>query len=362
MIEYLNLRRIHDSIRDELKSAIDRVMDNSWYILGEELDEFEREYAQYCGTKYCIGVGNGLDALRIILQSYGIGQGDEVIVPANTFIATALAVSECGAVPVFADIYDDTYNINPDEVESKLTARTKAIIPVHLYGRIADMKAIRDIADVHGLKVIEDSAQAHGAVLNGKRAGSMGDAAGFSFYPGKNLGALGDGGAITTNDEELYIKAKTLRNYGSLEKYYHRCIGINSRLDEMQAAILRVKLKYLDQWTRERQEIAGYYIRNINNGRIVLPKESKEDNVWHVFPIFCEDREDLQRHLSKAGIASQIHYPIPVHLQKAYDYLGYKNGDYPVSEKLAGAELSIPLWCGMKEEEKLLVIEALNSF
>ena len=362
MVEYLDLRRMHDPIKDEIKDAIDRVINKSWYILGEELEQFEKEYAQYCGTRYCIGVGNGLDALRIILQSYGVGKGDEVIVPANTFIATALAVNQCGAIPVFADVCADTYNISPDEIEAKISARTKAIIAVHLYGRLADAEAIRDIAAVHNLKMIEDSAQSHGAVVDGRKAGSLGDAAGFSFYPGKNLGALGDGGAITTNDEELYENAKTVRNYGSMKKYYHTCIGLNSRLDEVQASILRVKLKYLDQWTKERQEIARYYIKNIHNIGIVLPKESDGENVWHIFPVLCERRDDLQAHLRKAGIASQIHYPIPVHLQKAYDYMGYKSGDYPVSEKIAKTELSIPLWCGMREQEKNMIIDTLNSF
>lgn len=362
MIPYLELRKMHNSIIDEMNNAMQRVVDNSWYIMGNELESFEHEYAAYCGTKYCIGVGNGLDALHIILRAYGIGNGDEVIVPANTFIATALAVSYCGAVPIFADVCEDSYNLDPALLKQKITAKTKAIMAVHLYGRLADIQIIRNIANCYGLKVIEDAAQAHGAIMEGKRAGALGDAAGFSFYPGKNLGALGDAGAITTNDEILYERVKALRNYGSEVKYHHIYKGFNSRMDELQAAFLRVKLKYLDGWTRERRAIADYYLQHIDNDKIKLPSVSGEDNVWHVFPVFCERREELQEYLQKQGIITQMHYPIPVHLQGAYQELGYRKGDYPVAERLASTELSLPLWCGMTSEEQKEVVQAINAF
>jgi len=362
MIPYLDLERIHNEISAEIHNAIQAVVDRNWFILGEELELFESEYAAYVGTKYCLGVGNGLDALHIILSAYGIGAGDEVIVPANTFIATALAVSYSGATPVLVDVSADTYNINPNLIEEKITSKTKAIIAVHLYGRMADMKAIKKIADKHDLLLIEDAAQAHGAVLNGKKAGSIGNAAGFSFYPGKNLGAFGDAGAITTDDEELYKRAKALRNYGSDKKYHHDVRGFNSRMDEIQAAILRVKLKYLDRWTRERQEIAEFYRNNIKNDRISLPTYAKEENVWHIFPVFSNDRDCLQNYLREKGIATQCHYPIPVHRQKAYKELGYSEGDFPISESIAETELSLPLWCKMTKEEKQCVVDVMNDF
>lgn len=362
MIPYLDLNKIHEPIMHEMNKAIQGVVNDGWYILGQELEQFEKEYAAYCGTTYCLGVGNGLDALHIILSAYGIGAGDEVIVPADTFIATALAVSYCGAVPVFVDVCEDSYNLNPALLEEKITERTKAIMAVHLYGRLADVKAIRNIAKRHNLKVIEDAAQAHGATIDGKRAGALGDAAGFSFYPGKNLGALGDAGAITTNDKELYEKAKALRNYGSDVKYHHIYKGYNSRMDELQAAVLRVKLKYLNNWSQERREIAEYYVRNIDNAIIKLPKTSNPDNVWHVFPVLCNNRDRLQVFLKEHGIMTQIHYPIPVHLQEAYRELGYKRGDCPVAENIADTELSLPLWCGMTENERNEVVQALNAF
>lgn len=361
-VPYLNLHRMHQEIEREIQQAIDTVIASEWYILGEQLTAFEIEYANFCGTKYCLGVGNGLDALHIILKAYGIGEGDEVILPANTFIATALAVSYAGATPILVDADEQTYNIDVKQIEQKITDKTKAIIAVHLYGRIADMKAIRNIADKYKLYVIEDAAQAHGAVWDGKRAGNLGDAAGFSFYPGKNLGALGDAGAITTNDESLYKKAKALRNYGSKQKYHHVYKGFNSRMDEIQAAVLRVKLKYLESWTRERQKTAQFYLENIKNANIELPTKSSQDNVWHVFPVFCKERERLQTYLTEMKISTQIHYPIPVHLQEAYLDLGYKTGDFPISESLAKREISIPLWCGMTEEEQKKVVDALNSF
>ncbi len=362
MIPYLDLKKLHIPIQGEIDQAINKVVMNNWFIMGEELEQFEKEYAASCGTKYCVGVGNGLEALHIILKAYGIGSGDEVIVPADTFIATALAVSYSGATPVFVDVCDDTYNIDPELIEARISHRTKAIIAVHLYGRLADMEAINRVAKRHGLIVIEDAAQAHNARLKEKKAGALGDAAGFSFYPGKNLGAMGDAGAITTNQEELYQKAKILRNYGSQEKYHHELQGFNSRLDEIQAAVLRVKLKYLDAWTEERQRIVEKYLTGIRNEKIRLPISAGEDNVWHIFPIFCKRREKLQEHLQKCGVMTQIHYPIPIHMQKAYQPLGYKMGDYPVAERIASQELSLPLWCGMTDAEVNEVVEAVNHF
>lgn len=363
VIAYSDLRYIHNEIREELAKAVQKVVDSNWFIMGEELAAFEQEYAAYCGVKHCIGVGNGLDALHLILTGYGIGQGDEVIVPANTFIATALAVSYCGATPVLVDADADTCHLDVAKIEEKITERTKAIMAVHLYGRVADMEHICEIAERHKLRVIEDAAQAHGAVLNEKRVGSLGDAAGFSFYPGKNLGAFGDAGAVTTNDDALARRIRALRNYGSEEKYRHIYKGFNSRLDELQAAILRVKLRHLDQWTEERRKIAEYYLKNIKNDRIVCPKQpSAEQHVWHIFPVFAENRDALMHYLDDRGIRSLIHYPIPIHMQEGYRELGYREKDFPVAERLAKQEVSLPLWVGMSEQEKQRVVDALNAF
>ncbi|MBD5467261.1 MAG: DegT/DnrJ/EryC1/StrS family aminotransferase [Lachnospiraceae bacterium] len=362
MIAYSDLRPIHNQIREELDEAYRRVMDSGWFITGNELEQFEREFASYCGTKYCIGVGNGLDALHIILRAYGIGAGDEVLVPANTFIATALAVSYAGATPVFVDCDESTYNMDPNLVEDKITAHTKAIMAVHLYGRVADMRALREIADRYGLKLIEDAAQAHGAQLNGKRTGSLGDAAGFSFYPGKNLGALGDSGAITTSDEELAERIYTLRNYGSREKYHHELQGFNSRLDELQAAFLRVKLRHLDEWTRERRRIAAYYLKTLNADKMRLPfTGAEQNNVWHIFPVMVKDKKSVQDYLSRYDIQTLNHYPIPVHLQDAYKGSGYTAGMFPNAEKYATEEVSVPLWVGMSQEEMEQVVLAVNE-
>lgn len=362
MIAYSDLHPIHDQIRSELDEAYRRVMDSGWFITGNELTQFEKEFAAYCGTKYCIGVANGLDALHIILRAYGIGVGDEVIVPANTFIATALAVSYAGATPVFVDCDKDTYNMDPPLVEDKITAHTKAIIAVHLYGRVADIQALREIADRYGLKLIEDAAQAHGAQLNEKRTGSLGDAAGFSFYPGKNLGALGDGGAITTSDEELAERIYTLRNYGSREKYYHELQGFNSRLDELQAAFLRVKLKHLDEWTKERRRIADYYLKTLDADKMRLPfTETEQNNVWHIFPVMVKDKKTVQDYLSRHNIQTLNHYPIPVHLQGAYKRLDYSEGTFPTAERYAKEEISLPLWVGMSQEEMEQVVKCANE-
>lgn len=364
MTAYSDLRPIHDQIRKELDEAYRRVMDSGWFITGNELRQFEQEFAAYCGTKYCIGVGNGLDALHLILRAYKIGSGDEVIVPANTFIATALAVSYAGATPVFVDCDKDTYNIAPGLVEEKVTPRTKAVMAVHLYGRMADMRALREICDRYGLKLIEDAAQAHGAQLDGKRAGSLGDAAGFSFYPGKNLGALGDGGAVTTDDEALAKRIDMLRNYGSREKYHHELQGFNSRLDELQAAFLRVKLRHLEEWTKERRRIAEYYLKVLNADNMKLPLMEGAcalSNVWHVFPVMAEKRKEVQDHLRRNGIKTLNHYPIPVPFQGAYRDLGYQEGTFLYAEKYAGQEISLPLWVGMTEDEMERVVEYVNG-
>ncbi len=363
MIAWSDLTYIHSVVRDEINESVKNVLDSNWFIMGKELEAFEEEYAQFCGAKHCIGVGNGLDALHIILKAYGIGAGDEVIVPANTFIATALAVSYCGATPVLVDADENTYNIHATKIEEKITDKTKAIMAVHLYGRVADIEKIYQVAEKYNLKVIEDAAQAHCAVLNGKKTGNLGDAAGFSFYPGKNLGAFGDAGAITTNDDELAKKMRALRNYGSEVKYHHIYKGCNSRLDELQAAMLRVKLKHMEEWTKERQRIAQYYIENISNPKIKLPTApEREQHVWHIFPIFVEDRDELMKYLNDKGIQTLIHYPIPIHMQECYKELGYNKGDFPVAERLAKQEVSIPLWVGMKDEVLKAVVEALNSF
>ncbi|MCM1537624.1 MAG: DegT/DnrJ/EryC1/StrS family aminotransferase [bacterium] len=362
MIPYSDLLPIHNQIRKELDEAYRRVMDSGWFITGKELAQFEHEFAAYCGTKYCIGVGNGLDALHLILRAYGIGTGDEVIVPANTFIATALAVSYAGATPVFVDCDENTYNMNPTLVEDKITARTKAVIAVHLYGRAADMRALREIADRYGLKLIEDAAQAHGAQLDGKRAGSLGDAAGFSFYPGKNLGALGDGGAITTSDKELAERIYTLRNYGSREKYHHERQGFNSRLDELQAAFLRVKLKHLDEWIEKRRQIAAYYLRTLDSDKMKLPyTEMEQSNVWHIFPVMVKDKKAVQDCLRRHDIQTLNHYPIPVPMQKAYRELGYVQGAFRIAERYAEQEVSLPLWVGMSFEEMEQVVSWVNE-
>ena len=362
MIAYSDFLPIHNQIREELDDAYTRVVDSGWFIIGNELEQFEREFALYCGTKYCIGVGSGLDALLLILRGMDIGERDEVILPANTFIATALAVSYTGAMPVFVDCDRETYNIDPSLVEEKITARTKAIIAVHLYGRAADMLKLQMIADKHGVKLIEDAAQAHGAKIGERRVGSLGDAAGFSFYPGKNLGALGDAGAVTTNDKELAERIYMLRNYGCSKKYSHELLGVNSRMDELQAAFLRVKLKYLDEWTGERRKIASRYLDKLDAKNVKLPSRCPEEsNVWHIFPLMTDNRQALQEYLKQRNVQTSIHYPIPIHLQKAYESLGYQKGDFPVAEGYAEREVSLPLWVGMSQEKEDKVIKYVNS-
>jgi len=352
-IPFLDLRPQIDELRGEFQKAFDRVLDSGWFILGKEVEAFEQEFADYCEAAHCIGVGNGLEALHLILRAYGIGRGDEVIVPSNTYIATWLAVSHCGATPVPVEPDERYYNINPELIEAAITPRTRAIMPVHLYGHPADIEPIMAIAEKHGLKVIEDAAQAHGAKYKGQRVGALGHAAGFSFYPGKNLGAFGDGGAVTTNDDELADKIRVLRNYGSRIKYHNEVLGYNSRLDEMQAAFLRVKLKKLDEWNVRRNEIAKQYIEGLKNTPgLVLPHAMDwAEHVWHQFVVRSSDRTMMREALKKAGIETMIHYPVPPHLSRAYGGMHYNEGDFPVAEGMGKEVVSFPIGVHLTNEQ-----------
>lgn len=362
-IPFVSFEAMHNEIKDEMYQAFQDVYQSNWFIQGNQLKQFEQEFANYCGVNYCVGCGNGLDALFLTLKAYGIGEGDEVIVPSNTYIATALAVSYVGATPVFVEPVIDYYNIDPSKIEEKITKKTKAIMAVHLYGQPACMDEINKLADAYGLKVIEDSAQAHGATYKGKKTGSLGDAAGFSFYPGKNLGALGDGGAMVTNDKELADKVRALGNYGSDYKYHHIYKGNNSRLDEMQAAFLRVKLRYLDQWNTNRNETARRYLNGIHNPQITLPVTAEDaTHVYHIFAIRCNKRDELAAYLEENGIGTNRHYPIPMHLQGAYRELGFEKGAFPIAEEISDTQLSIPMYYGMTEEEVGYIIDKINSF
>ncbi|MDD6194915.1 MAG: DegT/DnrJ/EryC1/StrS family aminotransferase [Lachnospiraceae bacterium] len=362
-IPFASFEKMHGEIESQMQEAFERVYKNNWFIDGKELEKFEKEFAAYCGAKYCVGCGNGLDALMLILKAYGIGEGDEVIVPSNTFIATALAVSYTGATPVFVEPELDTYNIDPGRIEEKITDRTKAIMAVHLYGQPAKMDEILAIGKKYNLKVVEDSAQAHGAEYHGVRTGSMGDAAGFSFYPGKNLGALGDAGAVVTNDAELAEKVRALGNYGSDYKYHHIYMGNNSRLDEMQAAFLSVKLQNLDRWNEDRRRIAARYSNEIINPQIILPKEMDgTKHVYHIYGVKCDRRDELEAYLNNLGIMTNKHYPIPIHMQECYQSLHISEGELPLAEEISSTILSIPMSYGMSEEEVTYVIEALNQF
>ena len=362
-VPFVSFNVMHKEIEEKMLDAFKRVYENNWFIQGKECEEFEKEFAEYCGASYCVGCGNGLDALYLLLRAYGIGEGDEVIVPSNTYIATALAVSYTGAKPVFVEPFIETFNINPSLIEQAVNDKTKAIMAVHLYGQPARMDEIKAIAKKYDLKVIEDSAQAHGALYKGTKTGNLGDAAGFSFYPGKNLGALGDGGAIVTNDKELADKCRAIGNYGSDYKYHHIYKGNNSRLDEVQAALLRIKLKELDKWNKRRNEIAKKYIEGIHNEQVILPvTEPDMTHVYHIFGIRCDRRDELEKHLNENGIGTNKHYPIPIHLQGAYSELGIPEGTLPIAEKISVTELSIPMYYGMTEEEIDYVIEKINAF
>lgn len=364
MIPFLDLKGLNTQYRAELIEASTRVIDSGWYVQGNECKEFDSEFAQYCGTKYAIGVANGLDALILILRAYKemgiINDGDEVIVPSNTYIASILAISQNNLVPVLVEPRLDTYLIDPSKIEEKITSKTKVILPVHLYGQTCEMSKINEIAKKYNLKIIEDSAQSHGAYYKDKRSGNLGDASGFSFYPGKNLGALGDGGAVTTNDEELANTIKALGNYGSHKKYENLYKGINSRLDEIQAAMLRVKLRYLNNEVEKRREIANYYLQNIKNDNIILPTVREEDNhVWHLFVIRTNKREELQKYLLDNGIQTLIHYPIPPHKQNAYKE--WNNDSYPISEQIHNEVMSLPISGVQSLEDSMKIIRLLNE-
>ncbi len=363
MIKFLDLQKINNRFRTEIDQEIKEILDDGWYIGGKKLTKFEQDFATFCGVKNCLGVANGLDAITLILRGYGFGEDDEIIVPSNTFIATVLAITQVGATPVFVEPDINTYNLDPQLIEAAITSKTKAIIAVHLYGRVAPMKEINLIAKKHHLKVIEDSAQAHGAFLNEQRTGSLSDAAAFSFYPGKNLGAMGDAGAVLTNDDQLADKIRALRNYGAREKYVHQEKGVNSRLDDIQAAILSVKLPHLDADNKRRQEIAKFYCENINNEKITLPTYNYKfpaENVWHVFVIRTSDRQQLQQYLKEKGIETQIHYPTPVHKQDAYRE--WKSLSYPISERIHREVLSLPISPVMTDEELKQIVLAINSY
>ncbi len=362
-IPFVSFLPMERELDGDLRAAFDRVFKRSWYIEGVEDGAFEKAFAEYCGTKYCVGVGNGLDALMLALRALGIGAGDEVIVPSNTYIATALAVTYVGAKPVFVEPDIRTFNINPALIESAITPKTKAIMPVHLYGQPCDMDPIMAVAKKHGLRIVEDCAQAHGAIYKGKKIGSFGDAAGFSFYPGKNLGALGDAGATVTNSEELAGKVRALGNYGSDYKYHHIYKGCNSRLDELQAAFLAAKLPHLERMNVERRRIAQLYSEGIKNPKVITPYVMPDCTpVWHIYGIRCNEREALEKHLNAKGIGTNKHYPIPMHMQGCYRDLEIKEGALPIAEEISRTELSIPMYYGMTDDEVQYVIDAINEF
>lgn len=348
--------------QEEFEEAALRTLRSGWYIMGKELDNFEKEYAKYTNSKYCVGLGNGLDALTLGVRALGIGEGDEVLVQGNTYIASIMGISINGATPVFVEP-DEYYQIDVTKLEEKLTDKTKAVMVVHLYGQCAKMDEIVDFCKKHDLKLIEDCAQSHGSKFNGRMTGTFGDVGCYSFYPSKNIGAFGDGGCIVTDSEEIYDKIKMLRNYGSKVRYYNEEVGVNSRLDELQAALLSVRLSHVNELENERKERAKIYLSKINNDKIILPKTADyAEHVYHQFVIRCGERDKLIQYLNDNDIATIIHYPIPPHLSKAYSYLGYKEGDLPITEKYANEVLSIPMYNGITDEEQQRVIDALNAF
>ena len=362
-IPFVSFRPMERELDAQLREAFNRVFDASWYIEGKEDAAFEQAFAEYCGQDYCVGCGNGLDALMLPLKALGIGAGDEVIVPSNTYIASALAVTYAGAKPVFVEPDIRTFNIDPSRIEAAITEKTKAIMPVHLYGQPCDMDPIMAIAKKYNLYVIEDCAQAHGATYHGKKISSFGIAAGFSFYPGKNLGALGDAGATVTGDRILADKVRALGNYGSDYKYHHIYQGNNSRLDELQAAFLAAKLPHLDRMNRERRRIAARYLSEIHNPALTLPYVMEGvEPVWHIFAVRCRERDRLAEYLGENGISTNKHYPIPMHLQGAYKDLNIPRGALPIAEEISATQLSIPMYYGMTEEEISYVIGKLNAF
>jgi dTDP-4-amino-4,6-dideoxygalactose transaminase len=361
-VPFLDLQSTYLELKEEIDIAIARVLASGWYILGEEVNAFEEEYAAYCEARHCVGVANGLDALHLALLALGVTSGDEVIVPSNTYIATWLAVTRCGAIPVPVEPCERTFNLDPHLIEAALSIKTKVIIPVHLYGQPADLTPILDIARKNNVAILEDAAQAHGARYKGKRIGGHGDAVAWSFYPGKNLGAYGDGGAITTNSSAIAERIRLLRNYGSSTKYVHEICGFNSRLDSIQAAILRVKLKHLDKWNTLRKNIAEKYRRELNGSGLSLPYVPDwADPVWHLFVLQTAARAGVQRELEKGGVATLIHYPIPPHLQRAYTGLNFGEGTYPIAERLAKESLSIPIGPHLSDSQHVQVITLLRT-
>jgi dTDP-4-amino-4,6-dideoxygalactose transaminase len=362
-IPFLDLRAAYLELKAEIDAAVLRSLESGWYIGGAEVEAFEAEYANYCGAQFCIGVGNGLDALHLSLKALGVGPGDEVIVPSNTYIATWLAVTYSGAKPVPVEPDERTYNLNPALIEAAITPRTKVIIPVHLYGQPADLDPILEIARRYGLRVLEDAAQAHGARYKGKRIGAHGDAVAWSFYPGKNLGAIGDAGAVTTNNPELAERVSMLRNYGSRVKYVNELAGYNSRLDPIQAAVLRVKLAYLDEWNERRRLVAGLYLKQLANTGLTLPYVPEwGEPVWHLFVLRSSERDQLQKHLASQGIGTLIHYPIPPHRQQAYAEMGLQEGCLPISEAIHREVLSLPIGPHLSMAQAGRVVEAVQSF
>lgn len=363
MIKFLDMKPMHKNLKTEILSNIEKVYDSNYFILGEMVHEFEKNFSRYCETEFCIGVGNGLDSLELILRAYDVGVGDEVIIPANTYIATALAVSNVGATPILVEPDCNTYNIDSNLIEDKITNKTKAIIAVHLYGQPADMDPIKKITRKYNLKLIEDNAQAQGAFYKNKRTGSLGDAAGISFYPGKNIGSLGDAGAITTNDRDVSEKVRVLRNYGSEKKYYNKCKGKNSRLDEMQASVLNIKLKYLDKFNDYRSDVARYYLEGIDNSKIILPKVLDDTKPsWHQFVIRTKHRDKLRDYLYQKNIETMIHYPIPIHKQKAYSEFSNLTGILKVSELISEEVLSLPIYPYLNKQDIDVIIDAINKY
>jgi dTDP-4-amino-4,6-dideoxygalactose transaminase len=361
-INFNELKRGYEKYKEEYNKAVINVLESGWYILGENVEKFETNFSQFIGSKYCVGVNSGLDALILAVRALNIGYGDEVIVPANTYIATVLGITENWATPVFVEP-DEYYNLDADKIEEKITDKTKAIMVVHLYGQAANMEKIRDIATKYNLYLLEDCAQSHGAKFEGRTTGTFGNIGCFSFYPTKNLGAFGDGGAIVTDDEEIANKMRMLRNYGSKKKYYNEIEGVNSRLDEVQAALLNVKLSHYDELRTAREKIAQKYLKEIKNPKIILPKiREGAEHVWHLFVVQTDNRDKFQNYLSEHGIGTQIHYPIPPHLSGAYKYLGYKKGDFPITEKQADSVLSLPIYDGMTNEEAEYVIKVINEY
>lgn len=362
-VPFMDLKTQYRTIASEINTRIASVVENADFILGEELTLFEEEFARYCNTRFAVGLDNGTSALELALRAYGIGPGDEVITVANTFIATVSAIAFTGALPVLVDIDPQTYNIAVSNIEPLITPHTRAIIPVHLYGQPADMDPIMEIARKHNLIIVEDACQAHGALYKGQTVGSIGNIGCFSFYPAKNLGAFGDGGMLVTNDKEIADRVRMLRNYGQQEKYKHLFIAYNRRLDTLQAAVLRVKLKYLENWNEARRRHAGLYAKLLSNNNLSLPLETKyARHVYHLYVVRTAKRDALQKHLKNNGIATGVHYPIPVHTQQAYQYLGYHKGDFPISEAYAEQILSLPMYPELTEEQIEYVAKVIKEF